>query len=691
MINNNEVMWDDTPINISNEINLIWSIANKLRGKYPADYYKKVILPMTIIRRFECALEDTKESVVNQYKKDKHYPKQALCKLSGYPFYNTSDFNLKKLTNTPGDLLENYKEYLKSFSDNVQDIIDNFDFFSIITKLYEHKRLYNIIKEFSELNLYPNVIDNVKMGYIFEDLIRRFSENATAGEHYTGRDIIRTMVSLLLAEGCDDIFDENKIITILDQAAGTGGMLSTANDYIHRFNSSADILLFAQESTNEAYAICLAEMLIKGQNAENIKCADTMEEDCFKDTKMRFVIENPPFGMEWGGDNAPEGRESAVKKEYNKIHNSRFPAGLPSKNDMQMLFLQSAVDKMDEDVGRCAIIENGSPLFKGKTASGESQIRKWLLEEDLIEAIIQLSNDQFYNTNITTYIWILSKNKRNERKGKVQLINASSFYHNLRKSLGQKRKEINSEDRKKITELYSNFEENEYSKIFNNEEFLYKEYSIYQPLQRNYTINYERIDNLVSSNTLSSFYNPSRVMELENKNKLNTSERKSLNKNYSNYETYKRIIEILNENCINTIYYSKAPFKKIVKNLLEDLNLSNSVIDNVCKGLSVIDKTAEIEKDSKGNIKYDKDTKDTEIVKLSENIDEYMEKEVIPYVPDAKAFFEEDLTKKKPLIKTGAEINFTQYFYKHSPQRSLDEIEADIHKITEELNDIMGD
>lgn len=459
MINSSKIeeFWDDAPIDVSTEVNFIWSIANKLRGPYQSDKYKDVIIPMVIIRRFECALDDTREAVAKKFEEVPSYPAKAMYRISGYQFYNTSRLTLAELVNDADHLAANFKFYIKSFSANIQDIIRNLDFDKQIDKMDKHNRLLSVVKAFSEMDLDPNTIDNMKMGYIFEELIRKFSENAEAGDHYTGRDIIKAMVSILLAEGCDDIFDDGKIVTILDQAAGTGGMLSTANNYIKRFNPTADVRLFSQEVNPESYAMCLAEMLIRGQNADNIRLQDTMKADCFRDTKMRFVIENPPFGCAWGGKDAPEGDEEAVKAEVLKGTSGRFPAGAPSSGDMQLLFIQSAINKMDDECGRAAIIENGSPLFSGGTSSGESQIRRWLLENDYIEAIIQLSTDMFYNTGIATYIWVLSKNKRAERKGKIQLIDASSFAHPLRKSLGNKRNEIKPEDRVAITKLYADF------------------------------------------------------------------------------------------------------------------------------------------------------------------------------------------------------------------------------------------
>lgn len=540
----------------------------------------------------------------------------------------------------------------------------------------KNNRLLSVVKAFSELDLNPVTIDNVKMGYIFEDLIRRFSENAEAGDHYTGRDIIKLMVNILLAEGCDDIFDDGKVITVLDQACGTGGMLSTSYNFIKRYNPSADVRLFGQEINPESYAICLAEMMIKGQNAENICYQDTMKADRFKGTKMRFVIENPPFGTPWGGKDAAEGVEQAVNDEYTKGFDGRWGAGLPGSGDMQMLFLQSAIDKMDDNFGRAAIIENGSPLFSGGTASGESQIRRWMLENDLIEAIIALPTDLFYNTGIATYIWVLSKNKRRERKGKIQLIDASGFYNKLRKALGNKKNEISPENRSEITKLYADFAENEYCKIYKNEEFIYREYTVMQPLQRSYAITGERIETMLSKGSLSSLYDQAKVDELENMEELSGKDLKKLENYQNNQPVYEAIIAALQSVASERIYYSLKAFMPVLTNALTNATADKKLLDKIADGLSVMDKNAEIQKDKKGNILYDKETKDTELVKWEESIDDYMAREVLPHVPDAKAFFEEDLGKKKPVIKTGAEIPFTRYFYKYQQPIPSEELEV---------------
>lgn len=514
------------------------------------------------------------------------------------------------------------------------------------------------------------------MGYIFEELIRKFSENAEAGDHYTGRDIIKLMVNILLAEGCDDIFDDGKVITILDQACGTGGMLSTGYNFIKRYNPSADVRLFGQEINPESYAMCLAEMLIKGQNAENICYQDTMKADRFKGTKMRFVIENPPFGTAWGGKDAAEGVEDAVNAEYQKGFDGRWGAGLPGSGDMQMLFLQSAVDKMDDNFGRAAIVENGGPMFNGQTASGESQIRRWMLEQDLIEAIIALPGDLFYNTGIATYIWVLSKNKRAERKGKIQLIDASHIFHKLRKALGDKKNEISPEDRSVITKLYADFTPSEYCRIYDNEEFIYREYTVMQPLQRSYAITNARIENMLAKGSLSSLYDEVKVNEMEDAEELSGKDQKKLEAFQNNKPVYDAIIETLRSAVSETVYYFPSEFMPVLARTLAKVTADKKLLERIADGLSVMDKQAEIQRDRKGNIIYDKETKDTEIVKFEESIEDYMAREVLPHIPDAAAFFEENLGKKKPVIKTGAEIPFTRYFYKYQQPTASEELEA---------------
>lgn len=680
-----DTMWDDTPIDVTQEANFIWSIANKLRGSYMPDKYGDVIVPMTIIRRFECALAEKKPLVRAKYEKNPSEPEKSLCKISGYPFYNVSGYDLKELTNDADHIAANFKAYINGFSANVRDILANLEINNHITKMDNDGCLYSVVKAFSELDLSIETFDSIRMGYIFENLIGRFFQNVDAGQFYTGRDIIKLLVEILMAEGCDDIFDDGKIITVCDQACGTGGMLSTAYNYIKHYNPTADVRLFGQEFMGVSYAVGLAEMLIKNQNSKNFRHADTFKEDCFSDTKMRFVIENPPFGTPWAGKDAKVGQEDAVHKEHARGENGRWGHGLPEGGDSQLIFMQSAIDKMDEKLGRAAIIENSSSLMSSKASAGESQIRRWMLESDLVEAIIALPTDLFYNTGIQTYVWVLSKRKRKERKGKVQLINAAKFYHKLRKAVGDKKNEITPDDRKEIIHLYADFVENEFCKIYKNEEFLYREYTVMQPLQRSYAITEQRIETLIIGGYLNSLYDEGKVIELENQGvAITDKDKKTLDKYIDSKPTFDLIIQTLKENISDKLYLSPKPFIEYLSTIL---TVDKKWIEKVADGLSVIDKNAEIQRDKKGNVLYDKTTAETEIVKFEENIDDYMAREVLPHIPDAVAFFEEDLGAKKPVIKTGVDIAFTRYFYQYQQPRPSEELEKEFLDIENSVNE----
>ena len=665
-------VWDDTPVDVTAETNFIWSIANKLRGSYMPDKYGDVIIPMTIIRRFECALAATKDKVSAKYEENPNHPPKALCRISKYQFYNTSGYDLAELCNESESIAENFKSYVRGFSANVQDILNELEIEKHIDKMDKDGCLYTVVKAFSELDLSLQTFDSIRMGYIFENLIGRFYQNVDAGQFYTGRDIIKLLVEILMTEGCDDIFDNGKVITVCDQACGTGGMLSTAYNYIKHFNPTADVRLFGQEFMGQSYAVGLAEMLIKNQDAENFRHVDTFKEDCFSNQKMRFVIENPPFGTPWSGKDAKEGQEIAVREEFKKGEKGRWGHGLPSGGDSQMIFLQSAIDKMDDDFGRAAIIENGSPLFNGDTASGESQIRRWLLEKDLIEAIIALPTDLFYNTGIQTYVWILSKNKRTERKGKIQLINAAEIYHKLRKALGNKKNEISKDDRKAIVHLYADFVPTENCKIYDNTEFLYREYAVMQPLQRSYAITEERIEQMLVKGALSALYDEAKIAEYENLGvSIEDKDKRKYEAMLDNKPIYDSILETLKANVSDKVYKEPKIFISLLSSLL---TVDKKLTDKIADGLSEMDKTAEIQRDKKGNVIYDKETYDKEIVKYTENIEDYMAREVLPYVPDAQWFWEENIGAKKPIIKIGAEIPFTRYFYKYQQPQPCEEL-----------------
>lgn len=471
--------------NVNEKANLIWAIADKLTGVYKPHEYGEVILPLTVIRRFDCALANTKEAVLEQAENTKgligEIRNTMLCSTSGYQFYNISEYDFEKLLGDPDNIESNFRLYLQGFSDNVQKIIEKFRFDSQISRLAEHNLLYIVLKEFTteKADLHPDKISNLEMGYIFEEIIRRFSEahNEDAGQHYTPREVIELMVNLLFAYDNEVLSGENAAKTLYDPACGTGGMLSVGYDYVHKLNSAANLLCFGQEINDQTFAICQADMLIKDQQADQIKNGNTLANDQFENVKFDYILSNPPFGREWKNDKV------AVEKEAKRGYDGRFGPGLPAIGDGQMLFLLTAVSKMKESGSRVAIIHNGSPLFTGDAGSGPSEIRRYLLEQDLLEAIIALPNDIFYNTGIATYIWVLSNKKPAIRKGKVQLINANGLYQKRRKSLGSKRNDIPADAIERITQLYGDFAESEISKIFDNEDFGYRKIVVERPLR----------------------------------------------------------------------------------------------------------------------------------------------------------------------------------------------------------------
>lgn len=709
-----QVMMDDQAIDASKEIAMVLSIANTLRGPYRAERYKDVIIPMIILRRLECALEvkdakgkSSREKVLAELKKNPKAPDQVLVKKSGYPFYNKCEFTLANLLTEAPAIVDNLTFYIESFSTNVQSIFEELKFKEEIKTLDKHNRLLGVVKKFSELDLNPETVDNVKMGYMFEDIIRRYSENADAGDHYTPREVIRLLTSILLAEGCNDVFLEGKEITVLDMACGSGGMLSCCHDFIMRMNPDAKVRLFGQENNPESHAICLADMLIKNQAAENIRFADTMKTDCFEKTAMRFVIANPPFGQPWGGKDAGDGVEKAVRDEHKK-KNSRFPAGLPATGDMQLLFMQHAVSKLKKGVGRAAIITNGSPLFSGNTTSGESQIRRWLLENDYVEAIIGLPSQLFYNTDIAIYAFIISKNKAQERKNKVQLIDATDVWVPLKRSLGKKRREIVRDQMRLITEVYSDFKEGTRtqwdekrkhdckieSRIFDRDEFLYKEWAVYQPLQRRGVINAESIEKLRTSTFFtanSNIFSESTFEELEQTNPRDGKAEKQYQKMLRGREFTVAVIKELKKHESDEIFMDYGKFEKKLKAILSEVEgYSASRLTGIAMAMSVIDKTAVVQKDRKGNVLIDPTTKDTEIIKLNQDVKAYMDTEVYPHVPDAIYRYEFDPKKAVSSTnkeKLGAEFPFTRYFYEYHEPESADALLTQFMELEKSLTE----
>lgn len=668
---------EDKVINFQDKVSFIWSNAEILRGTYKKEQYGSVILPMSILRRFDCVLEGTKGVVLEKNQQFSSLNEEAREKLltaaSGQKFFNTSKFDFQKLLNDADNIADNLRDYINGFSKLARDIIEYFEFDKEIEKMDRNDVLYLVVKKFNDIDLHPEVVSNLEMGYIFEELIRRFSEDGEAGDHYTPREVIRLMVNLLFINDNDLLTKPGIIQTIYDCCAGTGGMGSVAQEFLKEMNPTADLQFYAQELNEQSYAICKADILIKGQDASHIALGNTLSNDAFPDMKFNYMITNPPYGVEW------KNAEKAVKAEYENLgFNGRFGPGLPRISDGQLLFAQHLVSKMKKGLesSRIAIIMNGSPLFTGDAGSGESEIRKYLLENDLVEGIVAMPEQLFYNTGISTYVWIITNNKAEERKGKVQLVNAVDFYEKMRKSLGNKRNQITNGQIDHIVRIYGEFKKGEYCKIFDNEEFGYSKITVERPLRLSFKVDDERINNLYSQGGFNSLAASKKkgeagVLEVEEGKKQQEA-----------------IIDALNSIKSEEVYKNREEFTKKLKALFKKANLSLGapLFKAILAALGEKDETADICLDSKGNPEPDSDLRDTENVPLKEDIKEYMKREVLPHVPDA--WIDESKTK------VGYEIPFTRHFYKYTPLRNSEEIKAEIveleKSIAEKLKSLLG-
>ena len=567
----------------------IWSVADLLRGDYKQSDYGKVILPFTVLRRLDCVLEPSKEAVLAEKTLREGQgldPEPFLLRVAGQAFCNTSALSMKRLMGDQDNIGENLRAYIQAFTPAVRDIFESFEFHLQVDRLEKAGLLYMVSERFAQIDLHPQTVSNAEMGLVFEELIRKFAElsNETAGEHFTPREVIKLMVNLLFIEDDQALTQPGIVRSLYDPTAGTGGMLSVAEEHLLGMNPSARLVLSGQELNPESYAICKADMLIKGQDIKNICSGNTLSDDQLGDQKYDYMLSNPPFGVEW------KKIQKEVQREADTLgYAGRFGPGLPRVSDGSLLFLLHLISKMrpTKDGGsRFGIVLNGSPLFTGGAGSGESEIRRYVLENDLVEAIIGLPTDMFYNTGISTYIWILSNRKPEERKGKVQLIDASSFWQKMRKSLGSKRKELSPEHIDAITRLFGNFEEAEQdgkpiSRIFRNEDFGYRTITVERPLRD---------------------------------------------------------------------------------------EAGNVVLGQRGK--------------AKGQPQADSSLRDTENVPLSEDVQTYFEREVLPHVADA--WIDHDKTK------VGYEIPFNRHFYVFTPPRPLEVIDAELKQVTDRILEMIG-
>lgn len=665
--------------NFGEKVNFIWSVADLLRGPYKPAQYGRVILPLTVLRRLDCVLEPSKEKVLAKHASMKDSKVEniepILNRVAAQAFHNTSRLDFQKLKGEPDKIAANLTRYIKSFSTKAREILDYFGFEAEIAKLDEANRLFMVIDKFAGIDLHPDRVPNIEMGYIFEELIRRFNEaaNETAGDHFTPREVIRLMVNLLFEPDNDILTKKGIVKTLLDPACGTGGMLSVADEYLRELNPDARLEAFGQDHNPESYAVCGSDMLIKGQNIEHIVFGSSFTKDGFPRQAYDYMLANPPFGVEWKPD-----ADEIIKEHETRGMDGRFGAGLPRINDGSFLFLQHMLSKMKlkKDGGtRLGIVFNGSPLFTGDAASGESEIRRWIIENDWLDAIVALPDQLFYNTGIFTYVWILTNRKRPERRGKVQLINAVELYRKMRKSLNNKRNEIAPEHIEEITRLYGEFADGERAKVFENTAFGYRQVTIERPLRLNFQASPERIEQLREAKPFQN------LATSKKKGKAGQADIEA------GRELQDAIVRTLGTLNAAKLYKNRDDFESdlLAAFRKEDIKLAAPAKKVILAALSERDETAEICRDADGNPEPDTELRDYENVPLKEDIREYFEREVRPHVADA--WINESVCDEKDgqLGKVGYEIPITRHFYKYTPPRPLEAIEADIAGLEKDI------
>ena len=683
----------------------IWGICDLLRGPYKRNEYRKVILPLTVLRRFDCILAPTKQEVLEAHGglkgKSENIVRARLCEVSGERFYNLSKLDFSKLLNDPNQIAPNLNSYINAFSPNVRQIMERFKFEDQISRMSEKNVLYEVIQKFANADLSPQRIDDMQMGYIFEELIRIGAEqsNEEAGEHFTPREVISLMVNLLLSDE-PDLTKSRIVKTIYDPACGTGGMLSSAEQFIYEYNPDAAPILYGQDWNDEAYAICKSDMLIKGEDADNVKLGDTFASDGFPDDTFDYMLANPPFGVSW------KQQQRFIGRERDSLgYDGRFGAGLPRVNDGALLFLQHMISKMrppDEGGSRIGIVFNGSPLFTGDAGSGESEIRRWIFENDWLEAVVALPDQLFYNTGISTYVWVITNRKTNVRKGRVQLLDARNFWLPMKKSLGNKRRQIgDGKDGRPnhislITEVYGNFEHDDtrpvpvgggkgekqaiVSKVFDNEDFGYRKITVERPLRLNFQVSEDRIARIREEPAFANLAASRKKDETLRLTEVSEGE-----------ERQREILELLQALRAGTdekLFKNRDDFSQALKNVARasGVRLAAGETKAVLSALGERDASADACTNGRGEIEPDAELRDTEIVPLKEDVEECFGREVLPHVPGAWI----DHTK----TKVGYEIPMTRHFYQYEPPRPLEEIEADLasleRRIVKMLKDVVA-
>jgi len=685
-------------MNHSEIVSFIWGVADLIRDVFKRGKYQDVILPLTVLRRLDCVLAPTKAKVLAKQAELKARGLQdlhnQLCTASGFAFYNTSQYTFDKLVDDAPHAADNLRNYIAGFSDNMREVIEKFDFDNTISKLDESGLLFKVLQRFKNIDLHPDQVDNATMGTIFEELIRKFNEalNENPGEHFTPRDVVHLMVDLMLAGDEAALRTTRAIRTVYDPCCGSGGMLTIAKGHITEgikdknddiiqepINPQADIHLFGQEVNPETFAICKSDLFMKsktGRDAEKIAYGSTLSNDRHEQHAFDYMITNPPYGKDWKMD------EAAVKSEAERGNAGRFGIGLPRISDGQLLFLQHLIAHMkkpSEGGSRIAIIMNGSPLFTGGAGSGESEIRRWVLENDWLEALVALPEQLFYNTGIATYVWVLTNRKAKNRKGKVQLIDATSFWVPMRKSLGNKRREIPHDKAREIMVLLDRFEEGDHSKIFPTTQFGYRRITVERPLQLNFQASPERIEQLKTERAFA------KLAESKKRNPEVKAQEEELGRKQQD-----KILDMIAD-LPETLFKERPAFEKSLKATASqhNINLDASLKKAILNALSERDETAEICRDKNGHPEPDTNLRDSENVPLSEPVEAFFEREVTPHVPQAWIDEAKRDDKDGQVGIVGYEINFNRYFYTYESPRPLGEIEADIKKIESEIMDML--
>ena len=692
----------------------IWGICNLLRGPYKRNEYRKVILPLTVLRRFDCVLADTKEALMavaaSHVKQGEDVRRRLLAKAAGRPFHNTTRLDFGRLLDDPDLLAHNLDVYIRGFSENVVDIMDRFGFAEQIVRMDDKGLLYEVVKRFAAVDLSPERVDNLQMGYVFEELIRIGAEQANeeAGEHFTPREVIQLMVHLLLS-GEQDLNKGHIVKTVYDPASGTGGIISVADKFLRYHNRDANPSLYGQDLNDEAWAVCKADMLLKGDEADNIILGDTFTADGFTRRSdgspwtFDYMLANPPFGVEW------KQQKSFVERERDTLgYSGRFGAGLPRINDGSLMFLQHMLSKRkpveaDGSGGsRIAIVFNGSPLFTGAAGAGESEIRRWIIENDWLEAVVALPDQLFYNTGISTYIWVLTNRKEPHRAGKVQLIDGRQFFVKMRRSLGNKRNEISLEQINDLTCIHGNFADGEtrdltdedpvthqprtrprvVSKVFANEDFGYRKITVERPLRLNFAATPERIARLEDER---AFRNLAR-----SKKKPGPAHDAEVKAGQERQASIRSLLRSLGDYTGEMLNRDRSDFLGDLDEARDrdgfpdsDIKLTVAETKAVMSALSERDPEAEICTDRDGRPEPDPDLRDTETVPLREDVDAYMEREVLQHIPDAWS----DSAK----TKIGYEIPLNRHFYVYEPPRPLHEIEADLRSLESDITRMLSE